>query len=118
MHELGHNLGMGHDFGKEGPQQKRFTSKGTLCTGVKGYMDYRPGRNQWSPCSAEDFKNYYTRFDEFCLSKNVPESTQEDFFKGKNLANPIVGKLRLKFVSLSLDSGASFRPTMANGVSK
>merc|ERR1711894_791287 len=44
-HEMGHNLGMRHDF-------QRTDSKGRNCY---GYMDYKDDANYWSTCSVEDF---------------------------------------------------------------
>ena len=44
-HEMGHNLGMRHDFG-------RTDSRGKSCY---GYMDYKDDTNYWSKCSVEDF---------------------------------------------------------------
>jgi len=38
-HEIGHNLGMTHDFLAD-PTQKRIDSKGEVWTGVGGVMDY------------------------------------------------------------------------------
>ena len=44
-HEMGHNLGMRHDFGRK-------DSRGKNCY---GYMDYKDSTNYWSKCSVEDF---------------------------------------------------------------
>ena len=40
-HEIGHNLGMEHDFIGGNVNQNRYSSQGQLCTGIGGYMDYR-----------------------------------------------------------------------------
>ena len=48
-HEMGHNLGMRHDFTKGAPRKD---SRGNDC---HGYMDYRGSTNYWSTCSVEDF---------------------------------------------------------------
>ena len=61
-HELGHTLGMGHDF-----DQKTYNSKGTYvyrkyqkksCNGLMDYLDNGVG---WSACSARDFSRYITK---------------------------------------------------------
>jgi len=71
VHEVGHNLGMKHDFNGS-PSNKRYTDVGNqLCTGVDGYMDYYNEPNKWSPCSVQDFTNYYnsvlTSQGEWCM---------------------------------------------------
>merc|ERR1712179_599797 len=53
-HEMGHNLGMRHDFG-------RTDSRGKKCY---GYMDYKDDTNYWSRCSVEDF----TKTKKSCLA--------------------------------------------------
>merc|ERR1719361_2092493 len=53
-HEMGHNLGMRHDFGRK-------DSRGKSCY---GYMDYKDDTNYWSRCSVEDF----TKTKKSCLS--------------------------------------------------
>ena len=64
-HEIGHNLGMEHDFKKDGEDKtvKRFSKDGSSCTGVKGFMDYDENNGgeyhneaKWSKCSNEDFR--------------------------------------------------------------
>ena len=52
-HEMGHNLGMSHDFddkhgGESGP-----------CNSL-GIMSYGDKLEQWSSCSVSDFTGYYT----------------------------------------------------------
>ena len=59
-HEIGHNLGMLHDFGRS-TRDKRTAKNGDACTGVGGYMDYRPRPKKWSQCSVDDFTSYYNR---------------------------------------------------------
>ncbi len=49
-HELGHNLGMRHDF------YKKHKAKG--CDG-EGIMSYGTPPNKWSECSAADFRAHY-----------------------------------------------------------
>lgn len=47
-HEIGHNLGMNHDF------TAKYKARG--CTGI---MDYGDSPDVWSKCSQEDFRNNY-----------------------------------------------------------
>jgi len=61
VHEIGHNLNMGHDFRNGNPNSYRFSSTGEACTAVNGYMDYRSNPNRWSPCSVEDMTRYYNQ---------------------------------------------------------
>ena len=49
-HEIGHNLGMDHDFDK--------SHKGKGCD-KQGIMSYDGTWNKWSKCSREDFTNHY-----------------------------------------------------------
>ena len=73
-HELGHALGMNHDFGFGGPSDTRYDSSGNSCTGINGVMDYgsRSSVDKWSTCSEEDFSAWYTRvvstYGSFCLT--------------------------------------------------
>ena len=55
-HEVGHNLGMQHDF-DGAPGNPRYDSVGNLCTGIGGVMDYYGEVFQWSTCSVEDFES-------------------------------------------------------------
>jgi hypothetical protein len=57
-HELGHNLGMFHDFNGGNVNSAR-NEGGQPCTNVGGIMDYRSNPNKWSPCSVGDFTRYY-----------------------------------------------------------
>jgi len=66
-HELGHNLGMSHDFLND-PNNKRTDSKGNACSGVGGVMDYYGDVNKWSTCSVEDITNYINSVSPFCLT--------------------------------------------------
>ena len=71
-HEIGHNLGMEHDFVGGNINRKRFSKNGEQCTGIGGYMDYRDNPTRWSPCSAEDFHAYFSGVDQgssVCLGK-------------------------------------------------
>ena len=76
-HELGHNLGMSHDFVDpiSEPKKNRYDSKGQLCTGIGALMDYGMAFNRWSPCSVEDMTTYYnnelTSKGSFCLANGM-----------------------------------------------
>ena len=65
-HEIGHNLGMDHDFGVNGP---RFSSTSKPCTSIGGYMDYLANPNKWSPCSVDDFTAYFNSVNPWCLTE-------------------------------------------------
>ena len=73
-HEIGHSLGMPHDFGNGGPSDTKFDSNGNSCTGIDGVMDYgsRSSVNKWTTCSREDFAAWYTTvvstYGSFCLT--------------------------------------------------
>jgi hypothetical protein len=61
-HEVGHNVGMDHDFNGSSP---RYDSQGRTCTNIGGIMDYyQDPYNKWSTCSNEDFN----KRDHSCLS--------------------------------------------------
>ena len=51
-HEMGHNLGMLHDFD--------VTHNGKGCNG-QGFMSYTYSLYQWSTCSKEDFLAHYNQ---------------------------------------------------------
>ena len=57
VHEIGHNLGMKHDFGKNDATRK--AKNGVVCTKAGGYMDYVAFPKKWTQCSIEDFTAYY-----------------------------------------------------------
>ncbi len=60
-HELGHNLGMPHDFidPETSPKTIFRDSKGVSCTDDNGIMDYDPLVKKWTTCSVEMFTCYY-----------------------------------------------------------
>ncbi|CAB4054923.1 unnamed protein product [Lepeophtheirus salmonis] len=60
-HEMGHNMGMSHDFDK--------VHSGNKCTGI---MDYGKTPDTWSSCSQDDFKNHY-----FSITKSGKEHCLE-----------------------------------------
>merc|ERR1712106_608886 len=69
-HELGHNLGMKHDFaddhgGRVGPCNKE---------GLMSYGKDRP--NKWSECSDKDFTEWWTREGHHCV-KETSESISD-----------------------------------------
>ena len=66
VHEIGHNLAMAHDF-EGSPDNTRISESGEDCTAMLGYMNYVNNPNRWSPCSVDDFRNYYESFGSFCL---------------------------------------------------
>lgn len=58
-HEIGHNLGMHHDFASEPRDRKRRCD----CKGVMSYDHLCRSKvpAQWSSCSRDDFKNHYDK---------------------------------------------------------
>jgi len=74
-HELGHNLGMPHDFINpiSTPKTIRRDSKGNSCTDIYGVMDYGQAKI-WSTCSVEQFTAYYNEIvnktGKFCMALN------------------------------------------------
>lgn len=63
-HELGHNLGMNHDF-TTSKTNYRTDSEGNLC---KDYiMGYSFMPTEWSGCSRDDFLAHYNKFNNFYL---------------------------------------------------
>lgn len=71
-HEIGHNLGMYHDFTKiDGERVPRQDSNGNICK--QGAMDYGNDRYSWSQCSVEDFTKLYQKHNsDFCLKEREP----------------------------------------------
>ena len=84
-HEIGHNLGMGHDHECGDYKCTNDTTecgRRCMCGAGKpktmngkecyGYMDYKKGNhsgdftNQWSACSVRDFHNYIRDCGGFC----------------------------------------------------
>jgi len=70
VHEIGHNLGMSHDFNGS-PSNPRTADDGTPCSNQGGYMDYISNPTRWSQCSLEDFTKYHNAVrnanGQFCL---------------------------------------------------
>lgn len=75
-HELGHNLGMPHDFMDpyQSPKIIRRDSRGLSCTDNNGVMDYYVTVQKWTTCSVEKFTEHYNnvlnRDGKFCLPVN------------------------------------------------
>ena len=57
-HEIGHNLGMNHDFNGN-PRNPRTARNGQRCSNIGGIMDYTNNRNKWSACSVQDLNGFY-----------------------------------------------------------
>ena len=70
MHELGHALGMAHDFEEEDKYGRGISNLEAGCD-HQGWMSYRPHPKEWSSCSLEDFKSHYNlmveKNGEWCL---------------------------------------------------
>ena len=77
-HELGHTLGLHHDFRikysfADGFSTSRRSFYGHPCTGIGGVMGYdRKSKYTWTKCSEEDFRIYHHRImaekPSFCLN--------------------------------------------------
>ena len=75
-HELGHALGMDHDFNGDGSDRFQLINGIQIrCTDINGLMDYgsRSSVDKFSKCSKQDFRDWYnhvliTYNNEFCLS--------------------------------------------------
>ncbi len=71
-HELGHNLGMNHDFIDPYTSPKTIfrDSNNNTCTDVNGVMDYYVTVQKWTTCSVERFTLHYNNVlsrGSFCL---------------------------------------------------
>merc|ERR1712226_1739446 len=69
-HEIGHNLGMSHDFSKGWGDSNNKTGFRQREDGVdcRGYMDYTSSTDGWSTCSVHDFTYRFNKFkSSFCL---------------------------------------------------
>ena len=65
-HEIGHNLGMLHDFDAlHGGQNNPCNSKNNI-------MSYGSSMQTWSLCSKKDFQSYYTRIkSKWCMEGKI-----------------------------------------------
>ena len=69
-HEIGHNIGMQHDF--YGPH------KDAGCDGT-GIMSYYDHPMQWSKCSRADFEAHYLKYeDQWCMPKDKKACNNAD----------------------------------------
>jgi len=69
-HEIGHNLGMYHDFSEGWGDVNKTTGFRQREEGVdcRGYMDYSSKTDGWSACSVHDFTYRFNKFKTgFCL---------------------------------------------------
>jgi len=69
-HEIGHNLGMYHDFSEGWGDVNKTTGFRQREQGVdcRGYMDYSSKTDGWSACSVHDFTYRFNKFKTgFCL---------------------------------------------------
>ena len=74
-HELGHNLGMNHDFANNDVNTPRTGSDGSNCLVPRtNIMDYVNSRSTWSQCSNDDLNAYYNFLESrggFCLNEDA-----------------------------------------------
>ena len=68
-HEIGHNLGMSHDF------DKKHGGKGSACDKKNHIMAYGTSKDVWSICSKKDFEAHYlwvqkTSYVSWCMEGN------------------------------------------------
>ena len=65
-HEVGHNLGMNHDFHTSHGGNGRPYSGGPC--DFEGFMSYYDHKSQWSECSVKDFTEHYNKHkNNWCL---------------------------------------------------
>ena len=101
-HEMGHSMGLHHDFKNSWRGRKQSCGPGKFKTGG-ALMNYGVRGKTWSKCSVEDFKNYYiqqTRDKAFCLKTS--ESHKE--FKARKLLTDIfivAKRVNRKFKTIS-----------------
>ena len=76
-HEIGHSLGLKHDFKMTGRNRgTRYDKQGKRCTGIQGLMGYGKRRriNKFTSCSKEDFEDWYhwniKSYGSFCITEN------------------------------------------------
>merc|ERR1712008_667614 len=74
-HEIGHNLGMYHDFDTSHGGTGTATTSTNDCN-YQGFMSYYDHLSQWSDCSISDFTAHYTYLaDNWCMPESTDAST-------------------------------------------
>merc|ERR1711935_1049505 len=74
-HEIGHNLGMYHDFDTSHGGTGSATTSTNDCN-YQGFMSYYDHLSQWSDCSVSDFTAHYTDLaDSWCMPESTAAST-------------------------------------------
>ena len=70
-HEIGHNLGIGHDFvsidENNNKENRTCDTDGSVCTDQGGVMDYYVTVTGWTCCSVDDWNNEIAKFPVYCL---------------------------------------------------
>jgi len=91
-HEIGHNLGMSHDFKGNKVNKPRYDSKGLACTGkdMKAIMGYANQATKWSGCSNDDLIKYFNikeKFGGWCMDP-IDENDVDDVNPDGDDVNP------------------------------
>merc|ERR1739838_824212 len=74
-HEIGHNLGMYHDFDTSHGGTGTATTSTNDCN-YQGFMSYYDHLSQWTDCSVSDFTAHYTNLaDSWCMPESTDAST-------------------------------------------
>merc|ERR1712086_615751 len=74
-HEIGHNLGMYHDFDTSHGGTGTATTSTNDCN-YQGFMSYYDHLSQWSDCSISDFTAHYTNLaDSWCMPESADAAT-------------------------------------------
>ena len=107
-HELGHALGMRHDFKSVTCNDnlevciktRRNATDGTLCTEVGGVMDYfQANTTKWTKCSHDDLHDYMAKSGGFCIPEKctIPDGkmNREEPLKGFQLQKSTDGLIEL-----------------------
>ena len=68
-HEIGHNLGMSHDF------SDKHGGRGSSCNQNNHIMSYGNSKEKWSDCSVKDFKAWHLRMkDRWCMESKYTQT--------------------------------------------